>query len=142
MKPITKFFIVGVSLVFFGCTSTVEIQKPPPDNATLEVKTTILEPWPDNKVEFHKAMYFATMAMRPDLRMRYQPHNLFNICACLVDILQASYTYDEFLKKFTGQSNLAPDAQQEIYNISYKCSQEEVLFMQQQLMVPDAKDAI
>ena len=142
MKLITKFFIVGVSLVFFGCTSTVEIQKPPPDNASLEVKSIIIEPWPDDKIGFHKAMYFATMAMRPDLRQKYQPINLYNICSCIVDILQTTYTYEEFRKRFTGQSTLAPDAQQEVYGISYKCSQEEVLFMQQQLITPDAKNAI
>ena len=142
MKLITKFFIVGVSLVFFGCTSTVEIQKPPPDNASLEVKSIIIEPWPDDKIGFHKAMYFATMAMRPDLRQKYQPINLYNICSCIVDILQTTYTYEEFRKRFTGQSTLAPDAQQEVYGISYKCSQEEVLLMQQQLITPNAKDTI
>ena len=59
MSTITKYFIIGVSLVLFGCISITESQKPPPsDNVTLEVKSSILEPWPDNMLEFHKAMYF------------------------------------------------------------------------------------
>ena len=143
MSTITKYFIIGVSLVLFGCTSIVESQKPiPSDNATLEVKSSIIEPWPDNMLEFHKAMYFATMAMRPDLRQKYQPINLYNICSCIVDILQTMYTYEEYRKKFTGANSLAPAAQQEVYGISYKCSQEEVHLMQQQMLNPDVKDAI
>ena len=153
MKTITKFFIVGVSLVLFGCTFTIETQKPPPDdavietqkpspdNATLEVKNTIINSWPDNKLEFHKAMYFATMAMRPDLRMRYHPINLYNICACIVDILQVQYNYEDFKKRFTGDP--APDAQQEIYAISFKCSTEESQLMKQKIINSnDPKDFI
>ena len=147
MSTIIKCFIIGVSLVLFGCISITESQKPPPsdnvtDNVTLEVKSSILEPWPEDRVGFHKAMYFATMAMRPDLRQKYQPINLYNICSCIVDILQATYTYEEFRNRYTGDSSMTPEAQQEVYAISYKCSQEEALFLQQQLVVPNVKDTI
>jgi len=138
-----KYLIVLMVFIFISCTPIVEPQKPiPSDNTTLEVKSSIIEPWPDNMLEFHKAMYFATMAMRPDLRQKYQPINLYNICSCIVDILQSTYTYEEYRKKFTGANSLAPDAQQEVYGISYKCSQEEVHLMQQQMLNPDVKDAI
>ena len=62
-----KYLIVLMVFIFISCTPIVEPQKPiPSDNTTLEVKSSIIELWPDNMLEFHKAMYFATMAMRPD----------------------------------------------------------------------------
>ena len=139
MTTITKLFIIGVSLVFFGCTPSLEqtTLPNPTDNAsieevTLEVPET--EPWPDNMVEFHKAMYFVTFAMKPELRMRFQPINLYNVASCIIDVLKVQYNYEQFTARFAGPNSNNPDVIQEIYGISFKCSAEETDVMRQKML--------
>ena len=139
MTTITKIFIIGVSLAFSGCTPSLEqtTLPKPSDNAsieevTLEVPET--EPWPDNMVEFHKAMYFVTFAMKPELRMRFQPQNLYNVASCIIDVLKVAYTYEQFTEKFTGENANNPEVVQEIYGISYKCSAEETEVMRLKML--------
>ena len=139
MTTITKLFIIGVSLVFFGCTPSLEqtTLPNPTDNAsieevTLEVPET--EPWPDNMVEFHKAMYFVTFAMKPELRMRFQPINLYNVASCIIDVLKVQYNYEQFTARFAGPNANNPDVIQEIYGISFKCSAEETDVMRQKML--------
>ena len=136
MTTITKIFIIGVSLAFFGCTPSLEqtTLPKPSDNAsieevTLEVPET--EPWPDNMVEFHKAMYFVTFAMKPELRMRFQPINLYIVASCIIDVLKVQYNYEQFTARFAGPNANNPDVIQEIYGISFKCSAEEADVMRQ-----------
>ena len=139
MTTITKIFIIGVSLAFFGCTPSLEqtTLPKPSDNAsieevTLEVPET--EPWPDNMVEFHKAMYFVTFAMKPELRMRFQPINLYNVASCIIDVLKVQYNYEQFTARFSGPNANNPDVIQEIYGISFKCSAEETEVMRLKML--------
>ena len=139
MTTITKLFIIGVSLVFFGCTPSLEqtTLPKPSDNASVEEVTLQVpetEPWPNDKVGFHKAMYFATFAMRPDLRMRFQPQNLYNVASCIIDVLKVAYTYEQFAEKFTGENANNPEVVQEMYGISYKCSAEETEVMRLKML--------
>jgi len=130
MTTITKIFIIGVSLAFFGCTPNLEqtTLPKPTDNASIEevtLQVPEIEPWPDNMVEFHKAMYFVTFAMKPELRMRFQPINLYNVASCIIEVLKVQYTYEQYMKRFSGPNANNPDVIQEIYGISFKCSAEE-----------------
>lgn len=139
MTTITKIFIIGVSLAFFGCTPSLEqtTLPKPTDNASIEevtLQTPEVEPWPDNMVEFHKAMYFVTFAMKPELRMRFQPINLYNVASCIIDVLKVQYNYEQFTARFSGPNANNPDVIQEIYGISFKCSAEETEVMRLKML--------
>ena len=85
-------------------------------------------------VEFHKAMYFVTFAMKPELRMRFQPINLYNVASCIIDVLKVQYNYEHFTARFAGPHANNPDVIQEIYGISFKCSAEEADVMRQKML--------
>ena len=84
----------------------------------------IIAPWPEGKKEFHTALYFMRMAQDPNLRTKYQPDNLFNICKCVLDDIEKDYEYEPFMTKFNN--NLTPENQRYIYEKTYKCSVKEI----------------
>ena len=124
-----------VCFIMIGCV-TKNISKSTDNNSIEEVTIDVpeIEPWPDNMVEFHKAMYFVTFAMKPELRMRFQPINLYNVASCIIDVLKVHYNYEQFMERFTGQNANNPDVVQEIYGISFKCSAEEADVMRQKML--------
>ena len=133
-----SFFIIIASLVLFtSCTKDVQVVK---EEKIPEVKTEILNPWPEGKKEMHVTMYFTRMAQQPDLRARYQPENLYNICKCVLDTMEKSYSYQDFLTKF--EAGLTVESQQVIYNVTYQCSVQEVQKMKQLLPQIELKDTI
>ena len=133
-----SFFIIITSLVLFtSCTKDVQVVK---EEKIPEVKTEILNPWPVGKKEMHVTMYFTRMAQQPDLRARYQPENLYNICKCVLDTMEKSYSYQDFLTKF--EAGLTVESQQVIYNVTYQCSVQEVQKMKQLLPQIELKDTI
>ena len=79
-------------------------------------------------------MYFVTFAMKPELRMRFQPINLYNVASCIIDVLKVHYNYEQFMERFTGENANNPDVVQEIYGISFKCSAEEADVMRQKML--------
>ena len=135
MKIISKLFVMCVCFIMIGCV-TKNISKSTDNNSIEEVTIDVpeIEPWPDNMVEFHKAMYFVTFAMKPELRMRFQPINLYNVASCIIDVLKVHYNYEQFMERFTGQNANNPDVVQEIYGISFKCSAEEADVMRQKML--------
>ena len=133
-----SFFIIITSLVLFtSCTKDVQVVK---EEKIPEVKTEILNPWPEGKKEMHVTMYFTRMAQQPDLSARYQPENLYNICKCVLDTMEKSYSYQDFLTKF--EAGLTVESQQVIYNVTYQCSVQEVQKMKQLLPQIELKDTI
>ena len=88
----------------------------------------------------HVTMYFTRMAQQPGLRARYQPENLYNICKCVLDTIEKSYSYQDFLTKF--EAGLTAESQQIIYNVTYQCSVQEVQKMKQLLPQIELKDTI
>ena len=133
-----SFFIIVASLVLFtGCTKDVVIVK---KEVIPEVKSQIISPWPEGSREFHTALYFMRMAQDPNLRLRYQPENLFNICKCVLEQMEKDYEYDVFMAKFN--SNLNPETQQYIYNATYGCSIKEVERMKKILPKIELKDML
>ena len=133
-----SFFIIITSLVLFtSCTKDVQVVK---EEKIPEVKTEILNPWPEGKKEMHVTMYFTRMAQQPGLRARYQPENLYNICKCVLDTIEKSYSYQDFLRVF--ETNMTAESQQVIYNVTYQCSIQEVQKMKQLLPQIEMKDTI
>jgi hypothetical protein len=132
------FIIIITSLVLFaGCTKDVQVVK---EEKIPEVKTEIISPWPEDKKHMHVTMYFTRMAQQPGLRARYQPENLYNICKCVLDTIEKSYSYQDFLTKF--EAGLTAESQQIIYNVTYQCSVQEVQKMKQLLPQIELKDTI
>ena len=143
MSTITKIFIIGASLFFFGCLPK---ETPPPvvvtDNVTVEEKT-----WTSDQYYYWVTIFFTRMSHDPNVRLRYQPENLYNICKCIVDVLSTDYDYDTFMKDF-NKNPVHPMNARIVYDISFKCSVEETQLMQMQMRErmnqpePDPKDAI
>ena len=135
MKIISKLFVMCVCFIMIGCV-TKNISKSTDNNSIEEVTIDVpeIEPWPDNMVEFHKAMYFVTFAMKPELRMRFQPINLYNVASCIIDVLKVQYNYEQFTARFAGPNANNPDVIQEIYGISFKRSAEEADVMRQKML--------
>jgi len=133
-----SFFIIIASLVFFiSCTKDVQVVK---EEKIPEVKTEILNPWLKGKKEMHVTMYFTRMAQQPGLRARYQPENLYNICKCVLDTIEKSYNYKDFIRVF--ETDMTAESQQVIYNVTYQCSIQEVQKMKQLLPQIELKDTI
>ena len=133
-----SFFIIITSLVLFtSCTKDVQVVK---EEKIPEVKTEILSPWPEGKKEMHVTMYFTRMAQQPGLRARYQPENLYNICKCVLDTIEKSYNYKDFIRVF--ETDMTAESQQVIYNVTYQCSIQEVQKMKQLLPQIELKDTI
>ena len=131
-------FIIITSLVLFtSCTKDVQVVR---EEKIPEVKTERISPWPEGKKHMHGTMYFTRMAQQPGLRARYQPENLYNICKCVLDTIEKSYSYQDFLTKF--EAGLTAESQQVIYNVTYQCSVQEVQKMKQLLPQIELKDTI
>ena len=133
-----SFFIILASLVFLsGCTKDVEVVK----KEEVVVKSQVLSPWPEGAREFQTALYFMRMAQDPNLRLRYQPENLFNICKCVLQQMEKDFEYKVFMSKFNS-AVLQPENQQYIYNATYGCSVNEVQRMKKLLPKIELKDTI
>ena len=131
-------FIIITSLVLFtSCTKDVQVVR---EEKIPEVKTEVISPWPEGKKHMHVTMYFTRMAQQPGLRARYQPENLYNICKCVLDTIEKSYSYQDFLTKF--EADLTAESQQVIYNVTYQCSVQEIQKMKQLLPQIELKDTI
>ena len=145
MSTITKIFIIGASLFFFGCLPK---ETPPPvvvtDNVTEKIST-----WTDDQRNYWVTLYFTRMSHDSAVRFKYPPEHLFNLCKCIVDVMAMDYDYETFMKDFNKQP-IDPMNAQIVYDVSFKCSLEEVelmkLKMQMQMQMneqePDLKDAI
>ena len=142
MSTITKIFIIGASLFFFGCLPK---ETPSPvivtDNVTVEEKT-----WTSDQYNYWVTIFFTRMSHDPNVRLRYQPENLYNICKCIMDVLSTDYDYDTFIKDF-NKNPVHPTNARIVYDVSFKCSVEETQLMRLQIQEqlnqePDPKDAI
>ena len=71
MSTITKIFIIGASLFFFGCLP----KETPPvvtDNVTEQVST-----WTDDQRNYWVTLYFTRMSHDPIVRMKYPPEHIY-----------------------------------------------------------------
>ena len=136
MSTITKIFIIGASLFFFGCLPK---ETPPPvvtDNVTEKIST-----WTDDQKGYWVTLYFTRMSFDSAVRSKYPPENLYNLCKCIVDVMSHDYDYDVFMKDFNKQP-IDPLNAQIVYDVSFKCSMEEVQLMRMKAQEPNPKDAI
>ena len=137
MSTITKIFIIGASLFFFGC---VPKETPPPvvvtDNVTEQVTT-----WTNDQRYYWVTLYFTRMSHDPAVRMNYPPEHLYSLCKCIVDVMSIDYDYETFMMDFNKQP-IDPLNAQIVYDVSFKCSMEEVQLMRMKAQEPNPKDAI
>ena len=140
MNTITKLFIIGVSLVFFGCVPKEVPVTVVTDNVTIEENT-----WDNDQKNYWITLYFTRMSHDPGVRMRYPPEHLYNLCKCIVDVMSNDYDYKTFIKDFNKQP-IHPMNAQIVYDVSFKCSMEETQLMKLKMQMneqePDPKDAI
>ena len=136
MSTITKIFIIGASLFFFGCLPKETSPPVVTDNVTEKIST-----WTDDQKGYWVTLYFTRMSFDPAVRSKYPPENLYNLCKCIVDVMSHDYDYDVFMKDFNKQP-IDPLNAQIVYDISFKCSMEEMQLMRLQAQEPSPKDAI
>ena len=136
MKIISKLFVI-VCFVMVGCTTqTIEPVTVVTDNVTKNVST-----WTDDQRNYWVTLYFTRMSHDPSVRMKYPPEHLFSLCKCIVDVMSMDYDYETFMKDFNKQP-IAPMNAQIVYDVSFKCSMEEVQLMRLKAQEPNPKDAI
>ena len=136
MKIISKLFVI-VCFVMVGCTTqTIEPVTVVTDNVTKNVST-----WTDDQRNYWVTLYFTRMSHDPSVRMKYPPEHLFSLCKCIVDVMSMDYDYETFMKDFNKQP-IAPMNAQIVYDVSFKCSMEEVQLMRLKSQEPNPKDAI
>ena len=139
MKTISKLFVICVCFIMIGCVSkeTQVVTEP----VTVEEKT-----WTSDQYNYWVTIFFTRMSHDPNVRLRYQPENLYNICRCIMDVLSTDYDYDTFIKDF-NKNPVHPTNARIVYDVSFKCSVEETQLMRLQIQEqlnqePDPKDAI
>ena len=82
------------------------------------------------------------MSHDPAVRMKYPPEHLYNMCKCIIDVMSHDYDYETFMKDFNKQP-IHPMNAQIVYDVSFKCSMEEVQLMRLKFQQePNPKDAI
>ena len=143
MKTIVKLFVICVCFIMIGCV-TKQTPVVVTDNVTDKIST-----WTDDQRNYWVTLYFTRMSHDSAVRFKYPPEHLFNLCKCIVDVMSMDYDYETFMKDFNKQP-IAPMNAQIVYDVSFKCSLEEVelmkLKMQMQMQMneqePDLKDAI
>ena len=120
------------SFVIVSCT-TVSQSKPVQVEEQIEtVQIEDTQKWTDDQYNYWVTIFFARMSHDPNVRLRYQPENLYNICKCIVDVLSTDYDYDSYMKEF-NKNPVHPMNIQIIYDLSFKCSMEETQLMQMQM---------
>ena len=142
MKTIGKLFVICVCFIMIGCVS-----KETP--VVTEPVTEQVSSWTDDQRNYWVTLYFTRMSHDSAVRFKYPPEHLFNLCKCIVDVMSMDYDYETFMKDFNKQP-IDPMNAQIVYDVSFKCSLEEVelmkLKMQMQMQMneqePDLKDAI
>ena len=137
MKIISKLFVI-VCFVMVGCTTqTIEPVTVVTDNVTKNVST-----WTDDQRNYWVTLYFTRMSHDPAIRMKYPPEHLYNMCKCIIDVMSHDYDYETFMKDFNKQP-IHPMNAQIVYDVSFKCSMEEVQLMRLKFQQePNPKDAI
>ena len=137
MNTITKFLIIGVSLVFFGCVPKEVPVTVVTDKVTEQVSTLSVD-----QRNYWVTLYFTRMSHDPAVRTKYPPEHLFSLCKCIVDVMSMDYDYETFMKDFNKQP-IHPMNAQIVYDVSFKCSMEEVQLMRLKFQQePNPKDAI
>ena len=134
-------FIIFSILILSGCVQKQYAKiDTPTDNSTVVIED---HSWESDQKNYWITIYFARMSYDPSVRMKYPPENLYNLCMCIIDIMENDYDYESFIRDF-NKNPIDPKYAQIVYNVSWKCSIEE-----QQLMKlkydqgeVDVKDAI
>ena len=63
------------------------------------------------------------------------------MCKCIIDVMSHDYDYETFMMDFNKQP-IDPLNAQIVYDVSFKCSMEEVQLMRLKAQEPNPKDAI
>ena len=120
------------SFVIMSCTTTTPQTKPVQIEEQVEsVQIEDTQKWTDDQKNYWVTLYFTRMSFDPSVRHKYPPENLYNLCKCIMDVLSHDYDYETFINDFNKQP-VDPMNAQIVYDVSFKCSMEEVRLMQEQ----------
>ena len=134
MKTISKLFVICVCFIMIGCVSKEA-------SIVTEPVTEKVSSWTNDEKNYWVTLYFTRMSHDPAVRMKYPPEHLYSLCKCIIDIMSIDYDYETFMKDFNKQP-IDPLNAQIVYDVSFKCSMEEVQLMRMKAQEPNPKDAI
>jgi len=125
-----------VCFIMIGCVT----QTTKPDVSYEKVQDHV---WDNDQKNYWVTIYFTRMSFDPNVRLRYPPEHLYNLCKCIMDIMSNDYDYKTFMKEFNAQP-INPQNAKIVYDVSMKCSMEEIQLMKlkQQNQEPNPKDTI
>ncbi len=121
MKTISKLFVMCVCFIMIGCV-TQNVKPVVKDGKTQD------HVWEPDKKNYWITLYFTKMSFDPSVRMKYPPQHLYNLCKCILDVMSNDYDYETFVRDFNKRP-ISPQNNQIVYDISLKCSMEEVELM-------------
>ena len=141
--------IMFVCAFLMSCSQAeVEVQDlPKPDNSTLEElveapieKNPYKEGWTDKNRGFWAANYWAMLASNPQTRMRFLPQSVYEISTCIVDTWALQVSFNEFTNTIAKSND--PVHASQMYQITYQCTEFEVLRLNSKKEVLDPKNSI
>jgi len=118
------------SFVIVSCTTTQQSKSVQIEEIVETVQIEDTKKWTDDQKNYWVTLYFTRMSHDPGVRHKYPPENLYNLCKCIVGVMSHDYDYETFITDFNKQP-IDPLNAQIVYDVSFKCSMEEVRLMQE-----------
>ena len=79
-------FIIFSIVILSGCVQKQYAKiDTPTDNSTVVIED---HSWEPDQKNYWITLYFARMSYDPSVRMKYPPENLYNLCKCIIDIME------------------------------------------------------
>ena len=98
------------------------------------------EGWTDKNRGFWAANYWAMLASNPQTRMRFLPQSVYEISTCIVDTWAQQVTFNEFSNNVAKSND--PVVANQMYQITYQCTEFEILRINSKKEVLDPKNSI
>ena len=131
IKYMRALILLLCSFVIVSCTTTPQTKPVQVEEQIETVQIEDTQKWTDDQKNYWITLYFTRMSFDPNVRHKYPPENLYNLCKCIMDVLSHDYDYETFITDFNKQP-VDPMNAQIVYDVSFKCSMEEVRLMQEQ----------
>lgn len=142
-------FVMFVCAFLMSCSQAeVEVKDiSKPDNSTLEgiVEAPIeidpyKEGWTEKNRGYWAANYWAKLASNPQTRMNFLPQSVYGISACIVNTWAQQVSFNEFRNNIVESND--PVIVTQMYQITYQCTEFEILRINSKKEVLDPKEFI
>ena len=126
-----KSILVVMIIIFAGCTINLPASKPEQSNDKEKVVTQVEkkthESWPKGEKEYWYARYFFNMAVNPQIQMRLQPRDVYEIVKCTVSKYEKDYSWEWFVANLHDQKSITPEVSQYVFVTTQVCAKKQAL---------------